>query len=95
MQTTTTTELDKRIQQYAPRKRIKMPYDVSVRAYLHAASYYNPEYREMVYGVIRELMSAGCTLDMSLIKAIEKVDELEDRKLADTIIYDLLVEPFI
>ena len=74
--------------------RAKLPYVVSIRAYLRAASHHNPEFKKSVYVVYAHLDSAGITLNDSLLITINKAASM-DPDLGNQIVYDLLVEPFV
>ena len=89
----TTEPLQSKIQRMKP-IRAKMPYDVTIRAYLRAASHHNPEFRKSVYVVYAHLDSAGITLDDSMLTTINKAASM-DPDLGNQIVYDLLVEPFV
>lgn len=90
---TTAESLQSKIQRLKP-VRTKIPHDVTIRAYLRAASHHNPEFRKSVYVVYAHLDSAGITLNDSMLTAINAAASM-DPDLGNQIVYDLLVEPFV
>ena len=74
--------------------RTKIPHDVTVRAYLRAASHHNPEFGRYAHIAYAHLESAGITLDDSMLTTINAAASM-DPDLGNQIVYDLLVEPFV
>ena len=89
----TTEPLQSKLQRLKP-IRAKLPYDVSIRAYLRAASHHNPEFGQYARIAYAHLDSAGISLDDSLLTTINKAASM-DPDLGNQIVYDLLVEPFV
>lgn len=89
----TTEPLQSKIQRMKP-IRAKMPYDVTIRAYLRAASHYNEEFRRYAHIAYAHLDSAGISLDDSMLSALNAAASM-DADLGNQIVYDLLVEPFV
>ena len=89
----TTEPLQSKLQRIKP-IRAKMPFDVSIRAYLRAASHHNPEFGQYARIAYAHLDSAGISLDDSLLTTINAAASM-DPDLGNQIVYDLLVEPFV
>ena len=89
----TTEPLQSKLQRLKP-IRAKMPYDITIRAYLRAASHHNPEFGQYARIAYAHLDSAGISLDDSLLTTINKAASM-DPDLGNQIVYDLLVEPFV
>ena len=89
----TTEPLQSKLQRLKP-IRAKMPYDVSIRAYLRAAAHHNPEFGQYAHIAYAHLDSAGISLDDSLLCTINAAASM-DPDLGNQIVYDLLVEPFV
>ena len=89
----TTEPLQSKLQRLKP-IRAKMPFDVSIRAYLRAASHHNPEFGQYARIAYAHLESAGITLNDTMLSAINKAASM-DADLGNQIVYDLLIEPFV
>ncbi len=89
----TTEPLQSKLQRMKP-VRAKLPYDITIRAYLRAASHHNPEFGQYARIAYAHLDSAGISLNDSLLTTINKAASM-DPDLGNQIVYDLLVEPFV
>ena len=85
--------LQSKLQRLKP-VRAKLPYDITIRAYLRAASHHNPEFGQYARIAYAHLDSAGITLDDSMLTTINAAASM-DPDLGNQIVYDLLVEPFV
>lgn len=74
--------------------RAKIPFDVTIRAYLRAASHHNPEFGQYARIAYAHLDSAGISLNDSMLTTINAAASM-DPDLGNQIVYDLLVEPFV
>ena len=74
--------------------RAKLPFDVTIRAYLRAASHHNPEFGQYARIAYAHLESAGISLNDSMLTTINKAASM-DPDLGNQIVYDLLIEPFV
>lgn len=89
----TTEPLQSKLQRLKP-IRAKMPYDITIRAYLRAASHHNPEFGQYARITYAHLDSAGISLNDSMLTTINAAASM-DPDLGNQIVYDLLVEPFV
>lgn len=89
----TTESLQSKLQRIKP-IRAKMPFDVSIRAYLRAASHHNSEFGQYARIAYAHLESAGISLNDTMLSAINKAATM-DPDLGNQIVYDLLIEPFV
>lgn len=89
----TTEPLQSKLQRLKP-IRAKMPYDITIRAYLRAASHHNPEFGQYARIAYAHLESAGISLNDSMLTTINAAASM-DPDLGNQIVYDLLVEPFV
>ena len=89
----TAEPLQSKIQRMKP-IRAKLPFDVTIRAYLRAASHHNPEFGQYARIAYAHLESAGISLNDSMLTTINKAASM-DPDLGNQIVYDLLVEPFV
>lgn len=89
----TAETLQSRISRLKP-IRVRMPYDLTVRAYIRAAVHHNPEYQDHVPITAKHLRDAGFSPLDSMLNVINAAASI-DPALGNNVVYDLLVEPFV
>ena len=89
----TAETLQSRISRLKP-IRVRMPYDITVRAYIRAVIKLNPEYQDHAPFAAKHLRDAGFSPLDSMLSVINAAASI-DPALGNNVVYDLLVEPFV